>query len=229
MTDEHENVIILCDLFFGTQKYVLLTEILIFFRKIVPKKLDFELSIWTYIGLSINRGFIFYGTFGSRYVSLISINLEDETYELIGIPYELPSVYLVLFYWINYIPNYGVLLKCNYYNEETREWPPEVKLHIFKFDSSLSTIEFHRSLSIPFTGNYFHVIDGKIVFSNTNRACFNEKAIFENFMQVNDDYSLTEFENTHACLKTNFLFDNENNRTKVVILEKYQSAAKLAK
>lgn len=145
-------------------------------------------------------------------MSIISINFDDETYELIGVPYELPFVHLVLPDWINYLPNYGIAIRCAYRREN--EWPLSTRLHLFKLDSSLSNIEFHRSLSIPTTGYFFHMIDEKIVFANPNRRAQHRWVTVENFMKVNDDYSLSEFENTRVCLKSYFVF--KDNRTKTV-------------
>lgn len=178
------------------------------FRKLVPKQTNDVAEFTSYISLSINRGFISYGTstkknfnhfyddYDSIKMTIISFDLNDSTYELIGTSYEFFARSLQpndIFYSSSRI----LMAKCIY------QWP-ECKLHIFQHDNSLSTIFFQKSIDITISHRYFNLIDGKIVFASYVYGSPGLKSI----TLINEDNSFVEIEKTGAHHVSKFWLDH---------------------
>lgn len=179
-------------------------------RRIAPKSPNNIVIINIYARLTLNRGFIVYGTStdpgfhrhthacDSIHAALISIDFDDETYEFIGNSYEFLNGIFV--YWTSMfhpLPNI-IMVICGH------NIPWGVKLYIFKLNGSLSTINFQQSIEIPFDSRWFHQFEGKIVFARGG-----SKIVFC-FTYMNEDNSLVEIENTGTLLRGHSTFDISN-------------------
>jgi hypothetical protein len=80
----------------------------------------------------------------------------------------------------------------------TEQWNDSFRLTICRLDASLSKIESQKLVRIVPGHQYFHMIDGTIVFANIRQG---NSIIIEHFMYIDDSDNLIEIENTGACLE----------------------------
>jgi hypothetical protein len=186
-------------------------------RKITPKIPNNVVEFCGHLFLSTNRLFSIYvnspfdiNIDGDNFAALISIDFDSSTYKLVTDPLELTDCSIGHPIRPFYDAKHGVMLKCYHGPERFYE---QTKIHVFRIDKSASAFHLHYSFNIPSTASYFHAIDGKNVFANTSRMAYSYKMIIGNFMWINENYSLTEMENTGVCLKPDFTFDAQKGET----------------
>jgi hypothetical protein len=164
--------------------------------------------------LLVNRGFVVYKTPStitnessdqvwnnktSFWTSIISINFEDSTYELVGKPRKLFFADKICEDSVTYLSDNTVLVRCIYY----QYGHINSRLHFFKIDDRLSIIEFIRSIVIPMSARYFGLVDGRIVFLDIGGHRLIDCKVINAIVQINEDYSFTKIENGAACLRHN--------------------------
>lgn len=153
-------------------------------RTLVPKKPNELSNILTCVYLSQNRGFLVYGTLcRSTQASIISTDIENGTYELIGNTHTFPNNLLICCDFIR--KDFVIVIKG--------EWN---HLDIFTIDPSSFNIKSHQKISgLDYGSCLFGLIDGKLVFTNV-LGCCGFSRILGNFMVFENEGSFTEIENT---------------------------------
>jgi hypothetical protein len=168
------------------------------FRKLLPKdSIDVD-KIKGYIYLSPKRGFLMYST--SSYcdrVSIISIDLDNETYDFIGNFCDIPGPGWAVghaYYTYNFCPENQTV----FINKKISR-----TLFIFYLNFSSFEINSYRTIEVPENAFLFNLINGNLMFANFERVseCYFN---LNNFKTVKDDNSLVEIENTEVRVELKF-------------------------
>jgi hypothetical protein len=160
---------------------------LIALRKLLPKRSNEAKENDLYIGLSLNRGLLVYdqGTLPeSKEISLVSIDIENNTYECIGNVYHFLNVAKV---------DYDICRRNNLvfirhtYSDDT-------EMLVFHIDDTFS-IKNCQKVPISSDPFLFKPINQGFIFSSIWENSSKLLSLY-NFMILNSDNSFTDIENT---------------------------------
>lgn len=77
------------------------------------------------------------------------------------------------------------------------------KIHVFKIDRYVSSMELHQTISVPDHCAWFTCINKQLVFVQFSTEDKMDRCYLDNFMVLDFEYdcSLTELEDTSTCLQ----------------------------
>lgn len=174
---------------------------------LLPANAKSPITLKKYLYLSEDRGFVVYKIKNEYRTSIISINLDRNTYTFIGESYHIDEEdYYIGEFWGGELSllsdnTISVLVHGDYWEYST--------INLFKIDEILSTCEFQRGILIPEYGKWLTMINGKLVYAlfETIDQLYDEMRV-DAIMIREEDGTLKRLENTGVHLsKASFRYD----------------------
>jgi hypothetical protein len=130
-------------------------------------------------------------------ISVISIDLDNEVYEIEERGQELIISRLQCYYDIPCADGPLILIKVNGSVSLTSPLVRQHQLHVFKFRASLLSYS-HRVIVVPKRSGLFNLIDGRIIFNNLMTRI--DGCALRNFTLIEADNSFVEIQGTGVHL-----------------------------
>jgi hypothetical protein len=144
---------------------------------------------------------VLYETANSTRVSVLNIDFDSGKYAFIGSSYRIFKHSTGLGNTPTFVDDLSRLSE-DIISVKTENALLGDKIHLFKLNKALSTIEFERTIAIPDYCRWFSKVGGKIVFARFSTEVRIDRCYLDNFMMIEEEDALTELENAGKCLQS---------------------------
>jgi hypothetical protein len=132
-------------------------------KSLLPTNIGSAINIQRYMYLAKNRGFMVYKMEDKIFASMVSLNFDKATYKLIGKSYHIPNHddYQSI-YWGGKLFRLSDDIVCTACQTSNFE---QTEVRLFKVNQQVTNCELQQIISVAEYGDYFTLIDGKLIFA----------------------------------------------------------------